>query len=529
MFCKEIIDVELFMNNNTFNIKEIKISVGLILFIGFCSLMLFIPKQVVFAGEINSNEAGLIAAASGTFTYDNKTYKAGSAYINSLTAYLSSDDVDLTADQCERAKSQMYANVSEGISRGYLYEVKDNDNFNADDNEDGDEDSDKESDKQNSDKKDSEKNNSDKEKSGDQKTGESESDNSGENVDNNTDIQSEDGGDMDVWDSMSNQSEAKTKLKQRPEENDASASVKLEDDSIVVTTKDNEKINLKKSEQLISNKILYIIDVVSIIVFVITLLCGLLLAGNKCLVFKKPKKRRARPGHTRRRKIRRYTRNILTLTTAVSFIAIFLFIGIYISIFNKDTIMQNMQSSGYFRYAYSEYITEMAENYFNESEKLNSDSIVAYEDFLFTVKQNSLKILSGETDIRIPSSNVSPYIYNIKNSYMKVFVVAGVLFILSAFVGIILMIFMDQSRERGTKHIAAAVLIASGIIVIITLYMALVKPYLHIYIEPDYLYLFIMECILWSVKVMTSISAFSVVFGMLLIGVYKTQINNKES
>ena len=516
------------MNNNTFNIKEIKKSIGLILFIGFCSLMLFVPKQVVFAGEINSNEAGLIAAASGTFSYDNKTYKAGSAYINSLTAYLSSDDVDLTADQCERAKSQMYANVAEGISRGYLYEVKDNDKSDVDN--DGDEDLDDESDDK--EKSNKEKNNdgkSDGETSGTNIDDKNLTGDSGESTDNIIDNDSDNNDAMNVWDSMSNQSEAKTKLKQRPEENDASASVKLEDDSIVVTTKDNEKINLKKSEQLISNKILYIIDVVSIIVFIITLLCGLLLAGNKCLVFKKPKKRRARPGHTRRRKIRRYTRNVLTVTTAVSFIAIFLFIGIYISIFNKDTIMQNMQSSGYFRYAYSEYITEMAENYFNESEKLDSDSIVAYEDFLFTVKQNSLKILSGETDIRIPSSNVSPYIYNIKNSYMKVFVVAGVLFILSALLGIILMIFMDQSRERGTKHIAAAMLIASGIIVIITLYMALVKPYLHIYIEPDYLYLFIMECILWSVKVMSSISAFSVVFGMLLIGVYKTQINNKES
>jgi hypothetical protein len=56
--------------------------------------------------------------------------------------------------------------------------------------------------------------------------------------------------------------------------------------------------------------------------------------------------------------------------------------------------------------------------------------------------------------------------------------------------------------------------------------MAVWKPYTHLYIEPDYLYLFIMQCIKWSVKVMTSISAFSVVLGMLLVGVYQS-LNNK--
>lgn len=495
------------------------------LLFAFAFILIAAPSRIAFAGEINGNEAGLIAAASGTFTYDGKTYRAGSAYINSLTAYLSSDDVDLTAEQCGKAISQMYSSVGEGISRGYLYEVKEDSSGS---------DTQKESENSGAGKDNSKEgssgggNQTDKTSKSDDTE---ESDNSGSSAwaGSSSESGGEDAGDLDVWDSMSNQSEAKNKLKQRPEQDDADASVKLEDDSIVVTTKNNETINLPKSEQLIPNKVLYIIDIVSAVVLAITLFCGVVLAGNKCLVFRKPKKRRARPGHTRRRKIRRYTRNILTCTTAVSFIAIFLFAGIYISIFNKNTIMQNMQSSGYFRYAYSEYITEMAEGVRNGTVTLDSDSIAVYEDFLFTVKQNSLKILSGETDVRIPSSNVSPYIYNIKNSYMSLFTIAGTLFILSALLGIILMIFMDQSRERGTKHTAVAVLISSGILVAITLYMAFVKPYLHLYIEPDYLYLFIMECILWSVKVMTSISAFSVVFGMLLIGVYKSQVSKKDS
>ena len=155
--------------------------------------------------------------------------------------------------------------------------------------------------------------------------------------------------------------------------------------------------------------------------------------------------------------------------------------------------------------------------------------ILSYDDFLFNVKQNSIKILDGETDVRIPESNVSPYITNVKKSYMKAFSIGGILFIINAIIGIIFMIFMDQKRERGVKHTAFADLIASALVVAVTIYMAFVKPYLHLYIEPDYLYLFIMECILWSVKVMTSISAFAVVLAMLLIGIYNSMRNRSDS
>ena len=59
--------------------------------------------------------------------------------------------------------------------------------------------------------------------------------------------------------------------------------------------------------------------------------------------------------------------------------------------------------------------------------------------------------------------------------------------------------------------------------------MVLKKPYLHLYIEPDYLYLFLMECIKRCVAIMTSITAFAVVLGMVLVGVYKTLVNNQTS
>lgn len=458
------------------------------------------PKMIAFAGGINSNEAGVIAAASGTFSYDGKTYQAGSAYINSLTSYLAADDVDLTAEQASEAISMMYGNVGEGVAQGYLYEV----GGQSADSDATTETEDSESDK--------------KPKDGEKK----DKVNKDSDADNNT-------ADLDIWDAMSNPTEAKEKLEMRPQKGEAAASVQLGENDIVITTKDNETINISKKEQLISDKTILVIDGISGIILAITLICGVILFMTKCMSFKKPKSRRARPGHSKRRKIRRYTRNVLTVTTMFSLIAMIILLGSYITLFNKDAIMQNMQSSGYFRYAYSEYISSMAMEAASGKSIADMDQIVSYEDYLFTIKQNSLKILDGQTNIRIPDSNVTPYIYNMKNSYMLLFHVAGVFVIFSAVLGTVLMIFMDQRRERGIKHFAAAELLASIVIIVITVIMATKKPYMHFYIEPDYLYLFLMECIQWGVKVMTSISAFCVVVGMILIGVYKTVSNSQTS
>lgn len=306
--------------------KERRNHLGLFILMGCVLAVCTIsPKMIAFAGGINSNEAGVIAAASGTFSYDGKTYQAGSAYINSLTSYLAADDVDLTAEQASEAISMMYANVGEGVAQGYLYEVggQSGDSEPATSTED---------DRRDKKPKDDTKQDQD---------------------DKDTDID-KDPADLDVWDAMSNQTEAKEKLESRPEKGEAAASVQLGENDIIITTKDNETINISKKEQLISDKSILVIDGISGIILAITLVCGVILFMTKCMSFRRPKNRRARPGHSKRRKIRRYTRNVLTITTMLSLAVSFILLGSYITLFNKDAIMQNMQSSGYFRYAYSE-------------------------------------------------------------------------------------------------------------------------------------------------------------------------------
>lgn len=543
------------------------------------------PHMITFAGEINGNEAGVIAAASGTFTYDGKTYQAGSAYINSLTAYLSADDVDLDSEQASRAISMMYDSVAEGIERGYLYEVGGN-SSSAQDGASGQESSPSQipetgqdgengagntesfatqdgtgvlpggdntsqetgnlsteegasaqeqdipgDSAENADEGDAkaQKGSKDK-KTGKDKTSDDQKKSGG--TEEESDFPWVPGGQMDeesldIWEAMSNETTAKAKLQERPEKEDASATVKLDEEDIVITTGDGF-VTVSKVRQLIPDKVIVVMNGISLFLLAITVICGIILFMKKCMVFRKPKGRRARPGHTKRRRIRRYTRNVLTVTTSISLVGVFAMIAIYISLFNQNTIMQNMQRSGYFNYAYSEYVTDIAKKTLASGDLSQTEDIMVYEDYLFNLKQNSIRILNGDTDVVIPDSNVAPYIYNMKKSYVLLFRQTGIYLILNLVFGFVLMIFMDQSRERGVKHIAVADLTASCILIVFAGVMIIVKPYQGLYIEPDYLYLFIMECVRWSVKVMTSIISFGVVFGMILIGVYKTMKNQRS-
>lgn len=76
-----------------------------------------------YAGDINGNEASVVAAANGTFEFNGKTYRAYPSYITTLENYLMQDDVDLSAEDASAAISEMYASVQEGVESQYLYEI----------------------------------------------------------------------------------------------------------------------------------------------------------------------------------------------------------------------------------------------------------------------------------------------------------------------------------------------------------------------------------------------------------------------
>ena len=493
------------------NRNYLKICIFMFVILGIGALY---PKIISFAGTINSEESRVIAAASGTFSYDGKTYRADQAYINSLTSYLSGDDVDLTAAQADKAISKIYSSVADGVARGYLYEISSTPQEEAT-TETSEEVTTETSDNQ--------------EKTTTQETTASEREN--DSNDKNSSAEKEE---TVPQDEISEAAEITKKLEQRPSKEDADVSVEMEKESVTFTTKGKGPIRFSKTEQMIPQKVILIIDGIAVVLLGITIICCGILIITKCMVFKKHGSRKARPGHSKRRKIRHYTRAVLTVTTAVCLIGILLLSGIRIGLFDKNAIMQNMQSSGYFRYAYSEYLLDMADELYSnykdgDSDIANLNDVKSYEEYLFTIKQNSVKVLEGNTDILIPDSNVTPYIYNLKTSYNELFSVAGIIIILNILLGILFMIYMDARRERGIKHVAVSVLLSSICMIFFTVVMAVGKPYLYMYIEPDYLYLFLMECIKRCVMVMICVTAFSLVIGMILIGVYRNYVNNKTA
>lgn len=94
---------------------------GIICF-GIAMACLWMPA-IAEAGGINGNEASVISAARGTFEYEGEMYVAKDSYISQLTAELSKDGVDLTAEQASEAVAQIYSNVAAGVKQGYLQKV----------------------------------------------------------------------------------------------------------------------------------------------------------------------------------------------------------------------------------------------------------------------------------------------------------------------------------------------------------------------------------------------------------------------
>lgn len=78
----------------------------------------------VHAGALNEYEAEVVKAAKGQFEFDEKLYRVEDEYVDRLVDYLMLDEVDLTAEQRDKAISTMYMNVKKGVDEGYLDQVE---------------------------------------------------------------------------------------------------------------------------------------------------------------------------------------------------------------------------------------------------------------------------------------------------------------------------------------------------------------------------------------------------------------------
>ena len=423
----------------------------------------------VYAGDINGSESGVIGVASGTFTYNGKVYKAYSSYVSQLYSYLSRDDVDLTPEQASKAISYIYSNVQQGIDQGYVYEVKEPEENNTDLNQIEEE-------------------------------REVEEQKEREEVKAQSDKEVE-----EMFEEM--EEDHKLTQESRPKASETDASVIMTNDSIIITDDSDEEIVLKADESIIPDWFGSCFIIIGASVLVINIIILLVLIIKGCMRFKGKDRNKAKKGHRKRRRIRRICRRVLTATTAIGVTTIFVGITISIGLFNNNKIIQNIQGSGYFKYAYTEYVAENSE-------------FVSYDEFLLDEKKALDMMEAGEMT---KGRSLAPYISRMQTDLKDSLIASGIMLILATIVSVVACIFMDMRRDRGIRSIAIAVLIGT----VITLVIGIIMKALHIenqfFIEPEYLYEFLRSHLEWCIKILLITGLFGAVISMSLIGVYRSK------
>lgn len=469
-----------------------------------------------WAGDINGDEARVIAAASGTFTYNGKTYKAYSSYISQLYSYLASDDVDLTAAQADKAISYIYSNVQSGAASGYVYEVKSS-----------------EEDTSSTGSTDTTENSNDGSSDVDDSTASDEpinlddwtpdegtldlADGSGEKSDKAKEAAKElsDKEVEEMFQDIESEEETRRKYSKKPKATETDASIIMTDDKIVISTGDGE-ITLEADKSIIPKSVPNILIILSSVILAINSIIAVILIAKKCIRIKSSGSKRPREGHTARRRIRKACRRILTGTTAISVVIVFAVLAVGISLYNNDKIIQNIQSSGYFRYAYTNYLSEAA---------TSDTEILGYEDFLVEEKKDLINMQASDIT---KNCSIAPYIRGLQNDMKFSLLVSGILSGVAILISVFLNIFMDLRRDRGVHSIAVAELIGAGITVILATVIYIIHSSTKVFIEPDYLYSFINDYIDWIIQIFIIIGFFGGVIGMSLTGLYINMRRDKH-
>lgn len=440
-------------------------------------------RSVSYAGEINSEEARVIAAASGTFTYKGKTYKAYSSYVSELYSYLAEDDIDLDADDADAAIAYIYSNVKEGIDSGYVYEVKDED---KDNNVDLDEvpdapKTDVKADETNEEARDTAKEASDNEVA-------------------------------QIFDKIDKDLQEREKYTDKVTATESDASLIVSDESITVST-DKGEIKLFSDQRIIPKVFTDIFVILGIVILSVNVIIFVVLLLKGCMRFVSKDRKKVKKGHRVRRRIRKVCRNILTVSSAVAFMIICLIIATSIVFFNNTKIMQTIQSSGYFRYGYTEYIAE------------DENPTLSYEDFIVQEKLT----ISDTFERTIPLSkeevtdrSIAPYIKRMQIDLKLSLIISFVCCMTGFIIAGVCNIYMDLRRDRGVKSIAISVFVGTIIVFIASVLLAVFRVEDYFFVEPQYLISFLSDMMDYLIKVFIVIGLFDTAVGASLVGLYKT-------
>ena len=481
-----MINSRVFRNSILLNVCKRAAIMGCLIF------TLLIYTSAVWAGDINGDEARVVAAASGTFTYEGKTYKAYSSYVSELYSYLSSDDVDLSAAQADKAINYIYSNVTTGISSGYIYEVGGEEATNIDDDDVIDLDDwlpkvDEEEPDTTEDASEAAKRASDKEVE-------------------------------EMFQSIEDETAERGKHSSKPKATETDAEIILTDNSLIITGGSEEHI-ISYEEHIIPQVFPGMLIIIGIVILVIDILLAIILLTKKCMRFAHTDNRRPRKGHTARRRIRKICRNTFTVTSAVAVMVLLINISLSIGVYNSNHIIQNIQSSGYFRYAYTKYLANENSSVETAEEKMS------YDEFLVEEKK-SLETLST-SDIT-KGTSIAPYVKSIQKDMKESLIISTILMMVALIISIVFNIFMDLRRDRGVKSIAVSELIGTLITIVATIIITVLHRTSKVFIEPDYLYNFLNSHIDWMTKILLITGFFGAVIGLSLTGLYRNMRRDKN-
>ena len=236
--------------------------------------------------------------------------------------------------------------------------------------------------------------------------------------------------------------------------------------------------------------------------------------------------------------MRKFFRKLLCFDIAVELILIMMLVVAYLGIFRTDSVMANLNTSGYFRYEYALYLSS-AENIVDEGAgkeetdiSNDADDIMNYEEFLFrTHNEITTRLSDPDAEIRdsVLQVSVADYISKLKTELMVVLKSLLPAVLIGIIINIILIIFIDGIRHRGVRFIAIGFLIAGFLNLIAAIVCAVIRPYAKLYVEPDYLYLFIKDMGSYMNHLGIIISAFAVAAGIIIFGVFVSMKKALES
>ncbi len=495
----------------------------LIVIAGGISLL---PVSTALAGDINGEEARVIAVASGTFEYNGETYRAKSSYISQLQEYLASDDVDLTAAQADSAISEIYSNIAVGVESGYLYKVSGGEEETAESTD----------------------------------TTEEETEETTEELTEETEEATEEN--KETTAPPTTASDTTEALIEQVEEQEAIGQLvydEEEDRMIYYSPSFTQGIKLPSiaypgEVKKYSGSVFIVQTVISGVILILLAV----LIGAKCFPGQKKKRSRTHSryyvNHKRRKQIRYLVGFVFTGLLAIEFCVGFFLAGIRISLFRNAFVQDHLTSSGYYRYIYNSMLDNLESELSLLPDKDRELLLepVTYDRFLNSAKamvQASLEgfeasydsgSLEEKLDLQAEKTELPKEAYSyIKNgiiSNMKSYtadVVGSSIYGLRLWVNdilrgnlwlyfvnmvcmLVILVAMDRYRHRGVRYISRAALIGAGLVVLCSGILLLWKPYAKLRMDPEYLFLFIVDYMQRGMIIVFVAGIIGIIIGLLL-------------